>query len=195
MDSRLRFHEHVNVTCSKAAGQMNSLLCSTVCRSREFMMNLWVSHIRPIIEYGSCVWNVGYLGDRRRLESLQRRWTREVDGLANMDYVTRLKTLGLYSVAGRFLRNDIVKVWKCFHQEIDSGLSGVVELANNVGTRGNVFKLAVPISRSEIGRRKFGARVVFAWNALPTAVVEIGNVVTFKGRLDEVLGDRLFGLD
>ena len=68
----------------------------------------------------------------------------------------------------------------------------MVELANNVGTRGNVFKLTVPIARSEMGRRKFGARVVYAWNALPTAVVEIAKVKTFKRRLDEILGDQLF---
>ena len=117
-----------------------------------------------------------------------------VDGLSALDYVTRLKTLKLYSVSGRLLRSDLTKVWKCFHQEEDSGLLGVVELANNVGTRGNVFKLAVPITRSEMGRRKFGARVVFEWNKLPTAVVELSNISTFKKRLDEELGDKLFGV-
>ena len=192
VDVRLRFHEHVNVTCGKAAGLMNSLLRSTICRSSEFMVTLWVSHIRPIIEYGSCVWNVGYLQDRRRLESLLRRWTREVDGLGALDYVTRLKTLKLYSVSGRLLRSDLTKVWKCFHQEEDSGLLSIVELANNVGTRGNVFKLAVPITRTEMGRRKFGARVVFEWNSLPTSVVELCNISTFKKKMDEALGDKLF---
>ena len=73
-------------------------------------------------------------------------------------------------------------------------MSGVVELANNVGTRGNVFKLSIPLSRSEMGRRKFGARVVYAWNALPTTVVEIGNIETFKRRLDEALGDQLYAV-
>ena len=68
----------------------------------------------------------------------------------------------------------------------------VVELANNVGTRGNVFKLAVPITRTEMGRRKFGARVVFEWNSLPTAVVELTNISTFKKKMDKVLGDKLF---
>ena len=49
------------------------------------------------------------MGDRKQLESLQRRWTHEVDGLGNMDYVIRLEPLRLYSIAGRLLRNDIVK--------------------------------------------------------------------------------------
>ena len=40
VDARLRFHEHVNVTCGKAAGLMNSLLRSTICQSSEFMVTL-----------------------------------------------------------------------------------------------------------------------------------------------------------
>ena len=56
-----------------------SELLQTVCRGREFMVALFISHIRPIIDYCSCVWNVGYV--RRLVESLQRRWTREVLGL------------------------------------------------------------------------------------------------------------------
>merc|ERR1719452_348176 len=78
------------------------------------MVSLFVSHIRPIIDYGSCLWNVGYLRDVRRLESLQRRWTREIEGLGGLSYVSRLKEVGLYSVCGRLLRLDVVKIWKSF---------------------------------------------------------------------------------
>ena len=75
VDCSLRFHVHVNIVVGKAGGLMGDLLRSTVCRSKDFMVSLFVSHIRPLIDYCSCVWNVGYLADVRRLESLQRRWT------------------------------------------------------------------------------------------------------------------------
>ena len=57
------------------------------------MLTLYVSHFRQIIEYGSCAWQVGYLEDERRIERLQRKWTREIDGLTGLDYVSRLKKL------------------------------------------------------------------------------------------------------
>ena len=76
VDSGLRFHGHVGSVVGKVGGIMGDLLRSTICRSKVFMVSLFVSHIRPIIDYGSCLWNVGYLQDVRRLESLQRRWTR-----------------------------------------------------------------------------------------------------------------------
>ena len=76
IDSGLKFHSHINDVIDKAGAMVNNLLRSTVCRSVDFMLTLYVSHVRPIIEYGSCVWNVGYLEDERRIERLQRKWTR-----------------------------------------------------------------------------------------------------------------------
>ena len=136
------------------------------------MVTLWVCHIRPLIEYASCVWNVGYLRDSRRVESLQQRWTREVVGMNGLDYVSRLRNIGLFSIKGRLLRLDLIKVWKCFNAETDIGLINVLKLATNVGTRGHNFKLSIPVCRSELGRRTFGARVVRVWNSLPSQVVE-----------------------
>ena len=110
VDSSLKFHKHINTIVCKSAGLANQLLRSTVNRSRAFMIPLFVSHIRPILDYCSVVWNTGFLGDLRRLESIQRRWTREIEGLEGMSYTERLKELELYSVYGRLLRADLIKV-------------------------------------------------------------------------------------
>ena len=68
IDPSLKFHLHVNSVVGRAGLLMGDLLRSTVCRTKEFM-----SHIRPLLDYCSCVWNVGYLVDLRRLESVQKR--------------------------------------------------------------------------------------------------------------------------
>ena len=193
VDSGFKFHRHVDFIVGRAGSMMNNLLRSTVCRSIGFMVTLWVTHIRPLIEYGSCIWNVGYLQDVRRLESIQRRWSREVQGMGGLDYAARLRSMGLFSVKGRLLRLDMCKVWKCFHADVDVGLVGVLELARDVGTRGHGLKLSVPICRSEMGRRIFGSRVVGVWNSLPSSVVEAPSLESFKRGLDLFLGDQLFG--
>ena len=84
VDSKLGFHEHVRILVGKC-GEMSELLRSTVCRGMDFMVTLFISHIRPVIEYCSCVLNVGFVGDVRLVESLQRRYsplifTYEADG-------------------------------------------------------------------------------------------------------------------
>ena len=105
------FHEHVNLVVGRDSPMISNLSRCTVCRSTEFMVSLWVSHVRPLLEYGSCVWNLKYLSDARRLESLQRRWTREIHGMTEMEYFSRLRSTGLFSIHGRFFRIDLVMVW------------------------------------------------------------------------------------
>ena len=75
MDNKLKFHHHARVVAGRAGGIMSNLLRSTVCREANFMISLYTSHIRPAMDYCCCLWNVGYLGDVRLLESVQRRWT------------------------------------------------------------------------------------------------------------------------
>ena len=195
VDENLKFHVHVDAVVRKAGGLLGNLLRSTKCRTPKFMSTLFVSHIRPIIDYCSSVWNVGYMGDVRRLESLQRRWTREIDGLGGLEYGERLRHCGLFSIRGRFLRQDLIKVWKAFHMEPDVGLRGIFERANGeVNTRGHSWKLSVPVCRSEARRRSLAVRCVGAWNALPAGVVGACDFVTFKSRLTVELGDRLFSV-
>ena len=104
IDSSLRFHLHIRSIVNKASGLSANLLRSTLCRSPDFMVSLYKTHIRPLLEYSSCAWNTGYIGDLRMLESVQRKWTKHIDGLGELPYSERLQVLGLYSVQGRLLR-------------------------------------------------------------------------------------------
>ena len=122
VDSSLKFHIHIASTARKAFALTQNILKTTVCRTPNFMMPLFSTHIRPILEYCSCVWHTGYSGDLRVLESVQRRWTKRVDGLANLDYESRLRALNQYYVQGRLLRADLVQYWKIFMANVTSPL-------------------------------------------------------------------------
>ena len=126
------------------------------------MVSLFVMHIRPIMDYCSFVWNVGFLGDLRLLESVQRWWTMSVDGLSDLDYLSRLKHLGLFSIRGRFLRADLIKYWRTIRGLDDSAnLRGLFQLAPDMRTRGHPYKLLMPACNTDIRRRFFGAWCVW----------------------------------
>ena len=192
VDDSLKFHAHVSEIVRKSSGLANQILRSTVCRSREFMLTVFLSHIRPIIDYCSSVWNLGYQGDLERLESVQRRWTKQVSGLSSLDYSTRLRRLQIYSIKGRLLRADLIKVWKIFHPVVDVGLMSVFEREFHGATRGHRMKISIPLCRNDVRRRFFNVRVANLWNSLPSEVVEADSISTFKSGLDRVLGDRFY---
>ena len=191
IDSELRFHNHIAITSTKALGVSNNILRGTICRSPEFMKTVFISHIRPILDFCSSVWNLDYVMDVRSLESVQRRWTKKTDGFSLLPYHERLRRLSLFSVWGRLLRADLILAWKITHDLIPS-LSGILVPSTNTHTRGHQYKLAVRRTKTEARRRFFSNRVVTTWNNLPSEVVMSPSLQIFKSRLHEALGDLLF---
>ena len=113
--------------------------------------------------------------------------------MRGLQYEARLRAIGLYSVWGRLLRLDLIKIWKAHHAEEEVGLGGMFEYSVR-NSRGHNLKLSVPICRTEVKRRLLAVRWVAVWNSLPAEVVEVGSVATFKTHLDVFLGDRLFAV-
>ena len=148
------------------------------------MVSLFVFHKSPIMNYCSGIWNVGYLGDVRLLEFVQRRWTREIFGIGHFSYVERLKKLDLYSVYGRSVRADLIKCWKVFHSKDDIGMLNLFSLAVNKRTRGYSLKIVLPRCNRNLKRRLFHVRVIQRWNALPEHVILQSSLVSFKRKLE-----------
>ena len=134
VDHSLKFHGHISLTVRKASGLAN-LLKATVCRSPDFMVSLFVSHVQPILDYCSSVCNLGFVGDVRNLESVQRRWTGQITGMDGLSYVSRLRRVGLYSVRGRCIRADLIKVWKVFQGKSPDALRSLFDCRAHSATR------------------------------------------------------------
>ena len=155
-----------------------------------FLVSLFVSHIRPIMEYCSRIWNVVYLADVRLFESVQRRWTRETFGIGHFSYVERLKKLGLHSVYGRCVQADLIKCWKLFHSKEYIGLLNFLSLFVDRRTRGYSLKFVLSRCNREL-KRFFHVRVIQRWNALPEHVIMQSSLVSFKRNPEVELGNVL----
>ena len=136
---------------------------------------------------------MGYLGDVRLLESVHRRWTREVSGIAQLTYIERLKNLGLYSVYGRLVRAVLIKCWKIFYSERNIGMLNIFLLVVDRMTRGHSLKIGLPRCEQEL-KRFFHAQVIQRQNALPENVVMQASLVTFKRKFEAVLGSILYSV-
>ena len=150
-------------------------------------MNVYKTHVRPQLEYGSQLWNMGYMGDMRLLERVQRRWTREIRGFGGLDYSDRLQRLGLFSFQGRLLRADMIMVWKIFHNLSAIKPCDLFCLCPNVVTRGHPYKIARPRCRLDVRCRYFSVRVIPTWNSLQAATVSAQTLDQFKRYLHKDL--------
>ena len=126
--------------------------------------------------------------DIYELEKVQRRATRLLLSIKNMDYNTRLKLLNLSSLEDRRKRGDPIQIFK-----ILNGFE-VVNFRNESNlTRNKVYNLRrhnrcmVKENVKNCMQRYYFLtnRVVNMWNSLPQSVVDAKSVNSFKARLDE----------
>ena len=112
--------------------------------------------VRPHLEYGNAIWEPFSQGDKKSVESVQRRATKLIHGFNVKSYEDRIKQLKLPSLGYRRKRGDTSQ------------------------TRGHpqkVFKKhAVKLARIN----SFSQRCVNDWNSLPNFVVEAPSLDAFK---------------
>ena len=192
VDRDFKFHAHIRRRVGMVTGLTSNILSCTLCRDAEFLTNIYKSLIRPQIEYCSSLWNLGYLGDVRLLERVQRRWTRSIAGYDELSYGDRLRRLDLFSVQGRLLRNDLVLTWKIFSGLCSISPMELFVLNRSTRTRGHPLKIFLPRCRLEARKRFFSVRVVHHWNALSEDTVCAESLEKFKQLLHRDLGPKLY---
>ena len=190
-DRKLKFHEHIRAKANTCNGITTNILSSTLCRNADFIMAIFKALIRPKLEYGSTLWNLGYLGDIRSLERVQRRWTRQISGLENLPYNERLRRLDLFSIQGRLLRADLITTWKIFAGQCAVQVAGIFTVDSS-SRRGHSRKLFLPRACREVRQRFFAVRVVRDWNSLSEEAVSAPTLNQFKYFLHRDLGQRLY---
>ena len=193
VETQLKFHQHIKDTANKAGGVATSILKSTVCRSPNFMTTILMSDIRPILDFASPIWNLGFVCDYKLLETVQRRWTKNILGLtAEVSYDERLRRLNLFSMKGRLLRSDMILCYKIFHGLSSITPSDLFHPPPRPITRGHRYKIHPQHINTDIRKRFFSHRVIKHWNSLPPEVAEAESLQRFKNKLPLALGNELY---
>ena len=126
---------------------------------------------------------------------MQRRATKLVTQISNLDYPSRLKRLNLPSLVYRRRRADVLQIYRILSgiDHLNSNL--IVQLDNSSRTRGHSKKLIKPRVTSTIKQHTLGYRVIQDWNSLPEEVVTAETVNVFKTRLEKFWENKDFKFD
>ena len=86
------------------------------------LLKAFITYVRPKLELNSPVWNPYLRKDTLLLESVQKKFTRDVFLRCNIpfrSYADRLDKLGIKSLEYRRLQFDIILMFKIYHKLSD----------------------------------------------------------------------------
>ena len=112
--------------------------------------------------------------------------------MSRLSYGARLRNLNLFSLKGRFLRADLILVWKIINGESAIPAGELFTISHVQYTRGHPLKIFLPRTRLEIRHRFFAIRIINEWNALSHDTVLADSLPVFKRLLIRDLGDKLY---
>ena len=154
-------------------------------------------YVRPMLEYASCIWSPHQLGSIKKVESVQRKFTKRLRNFASLDNKTRLQQLGLESLEVRRLRQDLLYTNNILFGHISTDGVNAFELVSSAHSsfaRGHGYKLFPRQNRLNSRKYFFTERVINPWNSLPAEPKDFKSVTAFKHFVNDVDLSRFVSL-
>ena len=180
IDNKLNFSQHIALQVNKGNRLVGLIRRNFLAMNKTSFSILYKAIVRPILEYGSCVWSPYLKKNIRLLEQVQRRATRLVLGTKEMDYEQRLRFIGLPTLEYRRIRRDVIEIFKILSNNPNDSIFQL----NESRTRGNNLKICKQSCKLNIRKYSFSLRTVNNWNSLPISLVNSSSINSFKSSLN-----------
>ena len=182
-DLKLKFSEHVGIITRKANSRLAIIKRTMHNLTPNIFLPLYKTLVRPILEYCSAVWNPMLMKDRIEIEKVQRRATKLIPSLCNLEYSERLYRLNLDSLHFRRRRSDIIQVFKIVKGFDNVKCDNFFKVNADNRTRGHSLKLVKVSNNCNTRLNSFSQRIINDWNSLEEATIQCKTINSFKSAL------------
>ena len=111
----LKWNNHISFIHSKASACSYQLLKSFATKTIWTLLTAYNSFVRPLLEYKTPVWSPYLLKDIKSIESVQKKFTKNICkrcGIPFSNYIDRLNKLSIKSLQYRRIEFDLILTYK-----------------------------------------------------------------------------------
>lgn len=138
VDDHLTFSRHIQQQANKANSIMGLIRRTYSYLDEQSFRYLFQALVRSHLEYAEEIWSPSKVGDTDVLENVQRRATKQIPSLKNLEYSDILKKLKMPTLKYRRLRGDMIETFKIINGIYDRDVTeNFMEMDQNTRTRGN----------------------------------------------------------
>ncbi|MCP3679103.1 MAG: reverse transcriptase family protein [Gammaproteobacteria bacterium] len=188
--SNLKFSQQCNEVSLRANRMLGFIKRNFVFKSKDIIIPLYQSLVRPHLEYAVQFWSPHLQKDILKLETVQRRATKLIPSLRQKSYEERLRELNLFSLMKRRIRGQLIECFKFLKGYNNVDASNLLTLAPDLPTRGNSLKLKGKRVNLDSTKYFFTNAIVDKWNSLPENVIQSTSITSFKNNLDIYLSQN-----
>ena len=160
MSNSCDFNAHIDKTVKTCSRLVGWILRTFTTRDSTTMLTLFKSIVLPILEYACQLWNSKSLQLVKKLEKVQRSFTKYITGMFDLSYEARLRQLNLYSLQRRRDWYQIIYIWKIIESKV-ANLEPPIQTTRS--SRLGRFCVKKIVSRGHAGTLMYNS---FRWNAI-----------------------------
>ncbi len=157
--------------------------------SRTTLQTIYMTFIRPVLEYGDVIWDNCTQNDKYELDKIQHEAARIVTGATKLVSINELyQDIGWESLETRRRKHKLCLFYKMVNGLTPDYLSSLVP--PNVGSTNryslrNDNNIHPPYARTMLYSNSFLPSVIREWNQLSLPIREAPTIATFKSRINE----------
>ena len=189
LSSDCSWHQHIDYIKQKAWTRLNIMRKLKFDLDRKSLETIYISFIRPILEYADVIWDNCSQQEKQQLEKIQTEAARTVTGSTKLVSIQKLYAEVCWErLETRRWKHKLVLFHKMYYNVTPQYLSSLVPtLVQNVSHYNlrNADNLQTVPSRTTQYSNSFLPSVVRDWNSLPCADRDVDSTISFKQRLNQ----------
>ena len=182
--AKFKFNDHMDAMIRKANRQLGIISRVFKQKNPQTIIPLYKSFVRPFLEFNSIIWSPYTKTYIQKIEKIQEKMCNLMCVSRSLTYQEKLTKLKMHSLRARRIKQQLTFMFKMKNKFVDLCFDNFFQNNSYRKTRGHVFKLLFPKSKTKYRLNFFTCSIIKHWNQLKSTDINVRTISLFKKKID-----------